>query len=179
MVITLIGYRGCGKSSVAPVLASLLGWECVDSDVVIEEQAGCSIREIFEAEGETGFRARESDTLQLLLSKTNLVVAAGGGAILAESNRSMMKQAGPVIWLSASNETLAKRIAGDLSTAERRPSLTGQAVTDEVAAVMKIRLPLYQAAATLAVETDQLSPADIADRIINELELAASQESDA
>ena len=122
MVITLVGYRGCGKSSVAPLLAAALGWSWVDSDDVVETQAGCSIRQIFESEGEPGFRVRETAALRDLLGRTQLVIAAGGGAVLAEENRRMMTAAGPVVWLQASDETLASRISGDSATGQRRPT---------------------------------------------------------
>ena len=177
MVITLIGYRGCGKSSVAPLLATSLGWDYVDSDSLIEQAAGCSIRQIFETEGETGFRARETDVLRSLLSGRNMVIAAGGGAILSDVNRKMMRDAGPVVWMQASNETLASRISGDASTIQRRPSLTGQSVTEEVAAVMEIRRPVYQAAASLVVNADHQSPQDVSREIIEKLNLGSGQES--
>src|SRR5688500_13668071 len=102
MIITLIGYRCCGKSSVAPRLARQLGWSSVDTDDVIERRAGCSIREIFEREGEAGFRRMESEVLNEVLRQTKLVVATGGGAVLSESNRRLIKSAGPVVWLQVS-----------------------------------------------------------------------------
>ncbi len=83
MVITLIGYRGVGKSTVAPLLASRLGWNWIDADVEIEQRAGRSIAEIFAQEGEPGFRTRESGVLTDLLSRNHLVIAAA-----AERSRS-------------------------------------------------------------------------------------------
>ena len=82
MVVTLIGYRGSGKSSLAEALAARLGWKSVDADTVIEQEAGCTIREIFATEGEPGFRRRERDVLQRLLVRDDVVVAAGGGAVV-------------------------------------------------------------------------------------------------
>ncbi|MCA9035228.1 MAG: shikimate kinase [Planctomycetaceae bacterium] len=175
MIITLIGYRGCGKSSVAPLLADALQCEWVDSDAVIEERAGCSIRQIFESEGETGFRLRETETLQALTAADRastsgcFVIAAGGGAILAERNRELMKNAGPVVWLDAPDATLAARIAGDINTASRRPSLTGQSVTDEVTAVMSIRRPIYLQTATITVDADANSPDEVCRLILSKL----------
>ena len=101
MVVTLIGYRASGKSSVAPRLARKLGWSWVDCDDVIEQRAGASIKDIFEHEGEAGFRQRESEILAELLQQSDLVIASGGGAILAESNRKLIRAAGPVVWLQA------------------------------------------------------------------------------
>ncbi|HEY2253705.1 MAG TPA: shikimate kinase, partial [Planctomycetaceae bacterium] len=82
MVITLIGYRGSGKTTVAQSLAARLGWSWIDADAVIEDAAGCTIKEIFAAEGESGFRDRERRALAELLTRDKLVLAAGGGAIL-------------------------------------------------------------------------------------------------
>ncbi|MCA9061158.1 MAG: shikimate kinase, partial [Planctomycetaceae bacterium] len=160
MVLTLIGYRGCGKSSVAPLLAAALNWQWIDSDHVIEETAGCSIREIFEREGEGGFRDREQQVISDLCAGDRLILAAGGGAILRDINRKIMKASGPVIWLEAAPAVLAERIAGDQATAARRPSLTGRSVTEEVAEVLAVREPIYREAATVIVQADQGTPAD-------------------
>lgn len=176
MVITLIGYRGCGKSSVAPELAGRLGWSWTDSDPLIEQRAGCSIREIFESEGEAGFRLRESQVLAELLAGDRLVLAAGGGAILAADNRERMRAAGPVVWLQASAATLAGRIAADITSAQRRPSLTGQSITDEVAGVLAVREPLYRQAATLIVDAEGATPQQIAARICQQLGLPVGPE---
>ena len=80
MAITLIGYRGCGKSTVGELLAARLGWEFVDADAVIEQRAGKTIREIFEDSGEPEFRRIERDVMSELLQRAELVIAAGGGA---------------------------------------------------------------------------------------------------
>ena len=106
MRITLIGYRGCGKSTLAPLLAQRLRCDWVDADVVIEQQAGCSIKEIFAREGEPGFRQREAAVLAELLQRDPVVIAAGGGAILNPQTRQRMRAAGPVVWLQAPLDTL-------------------------------------------------------------------------
>ena len=171
MVITLIGYRGCGKSSIAPRLAKRLEWNWIDSDRVIEERAGCSIRQIFENEGEAGFRKRESEVIAELLQQDRLVLASGGGAILAEENRIRMKAAGPVVWLHASIEALAKRLSRDRSAGENRPSLTGRPIADEVAEVMAIREPLYRACASIIVDSEREWPEQVARRIARQIDL--------
>ena len=166
MVITLTGYRGCGKSSVAPLLAQALGWSWADSDAVIEDQAGCSIRRIFEDHGEADFREREFRVLQGLLTRDRLVLAAGGGAVLAERNRRQMRAAGPVVWLQVAPEVLARRISGDVGTSERRPSLTGLPAAEEVARVLQSREPVYRGAATVTVDAETLTPAEIVEVIL-------------
>src|SRR5262249_52480143 len=91
MVITLVGYRGSGKTTVAPALADRLGWEWADADAILEQAAGASIREIFAAEGEAGFRRRERETLIGLFARDRLVLAAGGGAVLDSDTRRDLK----------------------------------------------------------------------------------------
>ncbi len=169
MIITLTGYRGCGKSTVGPLVAAMLGWDCVDSDQIVEEQAGCSIRQIFESEGEVGFRLRESQALKQVLSGSELVLSAGGGAILSEDNRTMMRAAGPVVWLQASAVTLAQRIAADASSAQRRPSLTDLPLAEEVARVLSEREPLYRAAATMIADSERFNPEQLAEWICQQI----------
>ena len=164
MVVTLIGYRGCGKSSIAPRLARRLGWSWADSDSVVEQRAGCSISEIFEHEGEAAFRKRESEVLADLVQQQNLVIASGGGAILAEANRQMLKAAGPVVWLQVSVAKLAKRL-GDRSSVRKRPSLTGKPISEEVAEVLAVREPLYRECATLIIDAGSGRPEQITRRI--------------
>ena len=170
MVITLIGYRGSGKSSVAPRLARRLGWNWIDSDRVIEERAECSIRQIFDTEGEAGFRQRESEVLAEVLQQDRLVLASGGGAILREENRVRMKAAGPVVWLHTSIEALARRLSRDRSGSEDRPSLTGRSVADEVAEVMAIREPLYRECASIIVDSEREWPEQVARRIARQID---------
>jgi shikimate kinase len=164
MVVTLIGYRGSGKTTVASQLAARLAYDWIDADAVIEESAGCSIRDIFAAEGEAGFRRREREAITRLLQRDRLVLAVGGGAILNADTRRDMKAAGPVVWLQASVEVLAGRIAADPTTAGRRPNLAGGG-TAEIAQLLTQREPLYRECATLSIFTDQLAIPEIVDRI--------------
>ena len=175
MVITLIGYRCCGKTSVAPRLARRLGWTWADSDSLIEQRAGCSIAQIFESEGESGFRRMESDVLFELLGKTDLVIASGGGAILSEGNRGLMRSAGPVVWLHVSAATLADRLSKARS-ADRRPSLTGRPIAEEVAEVLAVREPLYRECASLIVDAESERPEQVAKRIARQFAERAQQE---
>lgn len=170
MAITLIGYRGCGKSSVGPLLAERLGWTCIDCDDQIELNAAKSIREIFEDDGESAFRALETTVLTRLLHGQRVVVAAGGGAVLADQNRRCMRESGPVIWLQASADVLARRIGCDDNSTTRRPGLTGKSAVDEVSEVLQSRLPLYSEATTFSVDTEDRSPTEIVDEIMGRLE---------
>ncbi len=167
MVITLIGYRGSGKSTVARPLAERLGWDWVDADTVIEQTAGRTIKDIFVAEGEPGFRERERQVMAELLKRHELVIAAGGGAILNLETRNLVRQAGPVVWLQASLETLQARIQEDVTTAQRRPNLTSQGGLAEIAAVLAVREPLYRECASLILDTDTNSIPEIVELIVN------------
>ncbi len=93
MVITLIGYRGTGKSTVGPQLAARLGWDFLDADPEIEKRAGKTIRQIFADSGEAEFRRLEVELLAEKLASERLVLAPGGGAILNESTRQRMRAA--------------------------------------------------------------------------------------
>jgi len=164
MVISLIGYRACGKTSVAPRLAGRLGWSWVDCDRAIEQRAGMTVRQIFETSGEAEFRRLESEVLAELLLGPETVIATGGGAVLAAQNRERLRTAGPVVWLRASIETLTKRLSREHSAASR-PSLTGRPVHIEVAEVLAVRDPLYLQTATLTVHSDGESADQVAGRI--------------
>jgi shikimate kinase len=161
----LIGYRGTGKSTVGPLVAARLGWAFVDADELTEATAGMSIKEIFAKEGETGFRNREAATLAELASRTNHVIATGGGVILRESNRAVLRKSGFVVWLSATPEAAWERIQADAATAARRPNLTVAGGLDEVCTLLATREPLYRAAANVEIRTDGLSPEAVADAI--------------
>jgi shikimate kinase len=167
MVITLIGYRGTGKSTVAPPLAKRLGWDdWVDADALIEQQAGRSIREIFVSGGEPIFRALERDVMRSVLQLDRAVIAAGGGAILNEQTRHQMATAGPVVWLMASVATILGRIEADASTQQRRPDLTAAGGRAEIEHLLAVREPLYRQCADITVATDELTTDQIIEQIL-------------
>jgi shikimate kinase len=171
MVITLIGYRGCGKSTLAPRLAAALEWDWLDADVELERRAGITIREIFATEGEAGFRARERVLMRELMGRDRLVLAAGGGAVLNAQTRAEMKSAGPVVWLQASAETLFARISGDATTAERRPQLAGGGL-QEVRDLLARRQPLYADCASLVCDVQTLTPDGLLGQLLPSLKEA-------
>lgn len=176
MVITLIGYRGTGKSSLAPRLASKLNFDWVDADVELENWTGRSIREIFATDGEAEFRRLERELLVQLLKRDRLVLAAGGGAILNEATRQDIRAAGPVIWLQASVETIARRILRDGVTSNHRPNLTAAGGIDEIRALVAQREPLYRKCATIQVVAENSSLEGLARRIIEQLPDSIRQE---
>ncbi len=166
MTITLIGYRGVGKSTIAPLLASRLGWNWADADALIEQGAGRSIAEIFQQEGEPGFRMREAGVFSELLTQDRLVIAAGGGAILDPQTRKAIRAAGPAIWLTASIDSILARIHADETTAARRPALSGADPRTEIEVQLAKRTPLYAETATQTIDTAGRSPASIVDEMM-------------
>ena len=164
MVITLIGYRGSGKTSVARPLAARLGWDWIDADVLLEERAGRTIKQIFSEDGEPEFRRREREILAELLSRDRIVIAAGGGAVLNADTRRDMLAAGPVVWLQAPVALLEARITEDHTTAERRPSLSGGG-RDDIAKLLTAREPLYREVATCTVDTEGLAVEQVVERV--------------
>jgi shikimate kinase len=167
MSIILIGYRGSGKTSAGRTLARRLGWDFVDTDQVIVEKSGMTIREIFTRDGEPGFRALETQAIRSVIRREKTVIALGGGAVLRLPNRRLIKNSGhPVVYLSADPSTLFSRINGDTGTATNRPALTNLGGTiDEVRQVLESRLPLYREVATLQIGVDQLSVDQVVDQI--------------
>ncbi|HMO85321.1 MAG TPA: shikimate kinase [Lacipirellulaceae bacterium] len=164
--VALIGYRGTGKSTVARQLARRWGWACIDADVEIERRAGRSIAEIFAAQGETGFRDLEETVVAALCEQPAAVLALGGGAVLREANRAALRQCGAVVWLQATVEAIAGRLADDPTTASRRPNLTKSGGRQEIERVLAERTPIYRACATLEVDTEGKSPEAISDEIV-------------
>lgn len=163
--IFLIGYRGTGKTTIASELASRLGYAWVDADDVTEARAGRTIAEIFAAQGEAAFRELEAETIASLVNRTGTVVGLGGGAILREANRQAICAAGPVVWLTAAVDTILARLAADPITAERRPNLTTTGGRAEIEKLLAERTPLYRECATLTVDTEGKSAAQVADEI--------------
>jgi shikimate kinase len=164
-LLFLIGPRGSGKSTVARLLAERLGWMWLDADDELEKRYGQPIRAIFAAEGEAGFRDKEAVVLADLCRLRRHVIGTGGGVVLRESNRELLRLSGRVVWLTADVETLWQRLQGDYSTAERRPTLTVGG-REEIVEILRLREPLYRNCADLIVETTSRSPAEIADEVL-------------
>lgn len=154
MNVVLIGYRGTGKSTVGRLVAARLRRELVSTDAEIVKRAQCTIPEMIAQKGWDYFRDLESDICHDLASRDQLVIDTGGGAILRSQNVEALKNNGMVFWLTASVETIAKRIGGDT----QRPSLTGtKSFVDEIQDVLRERTPKYQAAANHIIRTDDQS----------------------
>lgn len=148
------------------LLAARLGWDSIDTDDLVEAEAGKSIAAIFADDGEPAFRDLEERVVSRVCERPGTVASLGGGAVLREATRGRLKESGPVVWLTASAETLAGRIAGDASTGDRRPSLTGLSGLDEVRRLLAQREPIYRECATVAIDADGRSPETIAAAIV-------------
>jgi len=163
--IILTGYRATGKSSVGPLLAQRLGLDFLDMDGLIEERAGCRIRELVASRGWDHFRALERDLLAELVSRGNAVISTGGGAILHQGVWPQLAQTGLVVWLAADIDTICRRLQGDGKSSSQRPSLTGADIYTEVALVLAEREPLYAKGSHLTIDTSAKSVAEIVARI--------------
>ena len=108
--IYLIGLPGSGKTTVGRSLARFLYLDFIDMDQMIEERTGVSISHIFEIEGESGFRKRETRLFEEVSNRTRAVISTGGGVILSDSNRQLMRQHGQVVYLKASMDILRSRL---------------------------------------------------------------------
>lgn len=151
--VILIGYRGCGKSSVGRSVAARLGWTFVDTDELVAAAAGKSIRAIFEQDGETDFRRREAELVARVAHGTRQVISVGGGAVLLEENREVLRGAGVCIWLTAPAEELARRTVADPQSAAMRPALTDAGALEEIRDLLGHREPLYASLAEHVVPT--------------------------
>lgn len=159
---------GSGKTTTGRSLAARLGWQFADLDSEIEKAAGRSVAKIFEDEGETAFRKRETEALRAILvdADAHLVLALGGGTLLSEENRQLVRQHCQCVWLKASPEALAGRLARE---AEGRPLLAGQDLRTRVATLLASREATYREAADVAVDTDGVDQEEIVKRIIENL----------
>jgi len=146
--IFLTGFMGCGKTSVGRVLSDRLGCDFVDLDQAIVDEAGASVKEIFASQGEPAFRRLESQALARIADLAGVVVSTGGGAVIADANRAVMRQSGSIVNLTASVEAIAARLCGD----SERPLLEGDASLERVRNMLEVREQFY-ADADLRIDT--------------------------
>lgn len=161
----LIGPRASGKTSVARIVASRLDMAHMDTDEMLTAKLGKSIAEVVAEEGWEAFRKLESKVLAEASGPGNRVIATGGGIVLEQENVALLRKRGPVVYLRADAETLARRLAADPNEAQR-PSLTGGGLIEEVAQVLAEREPLYLDCADHIVQSAG-GPEAAADEIIS------------
>jgi shikimate kinase len=162
--IILIGFMGCGKSTIGRELKRLLRYQFIDMDAEIEAREQKSIATIFAEDGEPTFRQKETELLQEFLAKgvDHSVISTGGGAILSEENRNIIKSLGFVVWLKADAQTIYHRTKKNHS----RPILQTANPQQVIADLLELRTPLYLESAHLTIEVKGLNRTEIAGGII-------------
>jgi shikimate kinase len=161
MQVFLIGLMGAGKTTVGKLLATRLGCDWLDSDKVLEQRCGVSVREIFELEGESSFRDREQRILDELTQQPKLVLSTGGGIVLRQANRQALRTRGTVVYLDADPHELWLRTRHDKS----RPILQGADARQKLFDLHAIRHPLYQATAHATVVTGRPGVREVVERV--------------
>lgn len=164
--IVLVGPMGAGKSTVGRYLASRLSYTFVDTDHLIEERTGADIPWIFDVEGESGFRARETATLDFLKGVEGHVIATGGGIVVRSENHDKLKALGEVVYLTASVEQLLARTAKD----KKRPLLQVADPRSRIEELLRERDPLYRQLADYVLQTDGRSSKWVVQQILHRLE---------
>ena len=159
--IFLIGPMGVGKSTIGRVLANIMNLRFFDSDQEIESNSGADIPWIFDVEGESGFRERERKMISQLCKRRNIVLATGGGAILAKQNRQALCSNGTVVYLKASIAKLVDRTRKD----KNRPLLQTSDPEGRIIELFKTRNHLYKETADIVIDTDGKNPQAVASEI--------------
>ena len=162
MSIVLIGYRGCGKTTIGRRLADRLWWPFVDTDDLVQKKAGKSIADIFEQHGVDRFRDFESEAVKEVAKLQEHVISLGGGAVLRKENVDAIRKGDhKIVYLKCEPQELYKRIQADPNTATHRPPLTaGGGGLEEITALLAEREPLYRAAMTAELDVTNQSASD-------------------
>lgn len=147
--IFLIGMMGAGKTTIGRGLARSLGREFLDLDHEIEARCGVSIPTIFDIEGEAGFRRRETQVLEEVTLRRAIVLATGGGAVVAPENQALLRARGIVLYLKAGSDELFRRVAKD----KNRPMLLTANPKARIVELLRQREPIYEQLADYTVET--------------------------
>lgn len=160
--IYLIGLMGAGKTTIGRQLAKALKLPFYDSDKAIEESTGVDIPTIFEFEGEDGFRDREQKMIQQLTQKKGIVLATGGGAILREQNRKLLKENGFIVYLQCSVERILERTRRD----SQRPLLQIENPKERLESLFAQREPLYLSCADYKIDTGVMQSKTVVNHIL-------------
>ena len=170
--VFLIGPMGAGKTTIGRHLAALLHKRFVDVDHEIEKRTGVTIPVIFEIEGEAGFRRRESAAINELTRDRDMVLATGGGAVLLEESRKLLRERGTVVYLQADIETLVERTRRD----RNRPLLQTEDPRGKIVELLRLREPIYRDVAHVVVDTGQRAPSSVARDIAVRLKALSTDE---
>lgn len=164
--IFLIGFMGCGKSTVSDYLCREYHMEKIEMDEQIEKDEGKTIPQIFEENGEEYFRELETALLKGFENRKNTVVSCGGGTAMRECNVQEMKKHGKIVLLAAAPETVYERVRHTTN----RPLLKGNMNVEYIASLMEKRNPKYEAAADLIIVTDHKTAAEISAEILENIQ---------
>lgn len=164
--IILVGPMGVGKTTVGKALARIAAMDFVDCDIELEQRTGVSVTTIFEIEGEEGFRRRESELLKEVLGRSGTVIATGGGVVMLEENRALLRSDGLVIYLTAPVRKLMRRTRNN----RNRPLLQTPDPEQTLTDLMAVRDPLYRSVADLVIKVDDRSAQSLAHRIQETIE---------
>ena len=164
MNIVLIGMRGSGKTTVGKILARKMDRELVEMDGLITRKAGLSIPEIVEKHGWEIFRDIEEEITGEVAGLDNIINASGGGVVTREKNIVKLKKSGVLVWLQADVDALLNRIGEDT---DRPPLVEGKSQREDIKFTFKERTPLYQQAADVTINTENKTPEEVAETIIN------------
>jgi shikimate kinase/3-dehydroquinate synthase len=157
----IYGPPGCGKTTTGMLLAERMGWHFLDTDKIIENEAGMPITEIFLQKGEAEFRAREKELLQKLTRSTRTVVSLGGGTLVDPENRALVEQDGPVVCLKCEPEVILQRMGDELNA---RPLLAGTGPLERLKVLLAKRAALYDSFPR-GLDTTALTPEDVVRKI--------------
>ncbi len=160
----LIGFMGCGKTTIGKKLADRTGMEQLDTDALIVQKAGMPVTEIFHREGEQGFRLRETQLLEGLVrsGRENVVYSTGGGIVMQEENRNLLHRLGTVVLLEITPEEVIRRLGKDTT----RPLLQGEDRMKKVRMLMARRRTAYESCADLRIEVSGKKPEEIMEEIL-------------
>lgn len=163
--IVLIGFMGCGKSTIGKELAKRLKYSFIDSDAEIENKIGMSISDFFAEYGETKFRTIEEKIISQIALDKHLVIATGGGIIKNSNNISALKDSGVIFYLKASPLTIFKNVKDD----NTRPLLNTENKLETIKNLLNERNPVYERVADFVIDTDNKSIDDITSYILNHI----------
>jgi len=162
--VVLIGFMAVGKSTIAKKLSQVMGFQCLDTDALIEKEAGMSVSDIFAQEGEASFRSRENAMLEQLSETRGAVIATGGGIVEQQRNHQLLADLGYVVWLHCPVEEILERVKANkdrpLARAQSEAQRSGQ-----LRNLLAHRKPIYKELSDLKVKTNEFDAEGICDGI--------------